>query len=110
MCLFSCIMDSLRKVIDKEIKLRAILISIIRDLEEHKDGPWEYEAARKKVLTERKIRRLKRILAELESHGGTSCQTTPLSVRQHFIEKHYHFVEDPFLPYPSTDSSSSDED
>ena len=110
-------METVRELVDKELKLRAILINIIRGLEEDKDRPWEYEAAKKRALMERKIRRLKAILAQLESiapwtvlGGTTSGQTTQLSVRQKFIGKHYHFVEEPFLPYPSSDSSSSDGD
>ena len=113
-------METLRNLdplTQKEFKLRSILIEIIRIQEERKNGPWEYAAAEKRYLTERRIRRLRRILSQLESlapwtvHGWTgSGGTTPLSVRQQFIDMHYHYVEDPFLPYPSTDSSSSNED
>ena len=107
----------------KEFKLHAILMGLIRESEERKDGPWEYEAAEKKALMERRIRRLKRILTQLETVApwtvlgqsdtapgmSRSGQMTPISVREKFVNQHYHYVEDPFLAYPSTDSSSSDE-
>ena len=117
---------SLDPLTQKEFKLHAILMGNIRDHEERKNGPWEYDPAEKTRLMERRIRRLRRILAQLESlapwtvlgrsntapgrPGAAPGQTTPISVRQQFVNQHYHFVEDPFPTYPSTDSSSSDED
>ena len=103
-------------LIQKEFKLHAVLVGIIRDLEDNERyRPWEYEGANKRALVERKIRRLKVVLTQLESLapwtvGREVSGPIPLrNDRQQFIDRHFQYVENPFLPYPSSDSSSDDE-
>ena len=103
-------------LIQLEHKLHEVLLKFIQCLEdEERYRPWEYEAARKRQLVEKKIRRFKKILHELEylapwtAGREASDHNRELAARKEFMRTHSHFIECPYLTYPSSDSSSDDD-
>ena len=111
-------MSDTAELVRLEHKLRAILLQMIPKLEADVDRPWEvYQAAKKRDLRERQIKRFKKYLQELEflatwtaGGDGASQHHHELAARRTFMAKHYHFIECPFPPYPTSDDSSSDEE
>ena len=110
-------MDDSANLVHQEYKLHEVLSRIIQNLEDNeRHRPWEFEAEKKRQLVEKKIRRLRAILQELEYLAPwTAGRDMPdpnraIAARQEFMGRHSHFINDPFLPYPSSDSSSDEDD
>ena len=106
-------MSDSAKLVQLEHKLHEILLKMIRNLEADIDRP----SIAKRQHREEQIRRYKKYLQQLEyiapwTAGGdvSSQHDHELVARRAFMNKHHHFIECPFPPYPTSDDSSSDEE